>query len=468
MYVAIAEWYGSSSYELLNKIGPSVLLLTCLACSYLLVKINALVIWSPLPWFLATCAIYFGFGPLAYYFSTPESIDFMNLIFFVDDGAILRTNVLNSLAIAIVCVMVSLTMMILPPVSLMTTLYKHRMTKQVMWGFLIVGGLVQYCFSLPFALGWLSWTLPGSIQHLSGLLGSAIIILFVVIDHGDTRYQWLLYLLVGSELVCGLLMLSKLAVILTMLMSVLGFFLVKPKVNALIASGIGIALLYSLVLSPFVLFARQLIGGPSTKEAAELRLAANEYRDAMKNDAALVMPGVQAWWTRLSYANAQAFAMDAYDSGASGQTFGLLPYVFVPRVIFTNKPFMTTGTEFASLMLGHEEDSAIGPGFFGEAYWNGGWGALILACVYLGVLFTVFARFGIRLMASHQYWYLPVIVIGIITGLRPDDWFVPTAVGGIVEAIFFYWILRGIKLLCQESFPLPPPAQSTSHSCAGF
>jgi hypothetical protein len=141
--------------------------------------------------------------------------------------------------------------------------------------------------------------------------------------------------------------------------------------------------------------------------------------------------------------------MAAYDQGARGETFALLPYVFIPRVVYSGKPIMTTGKEFTLAITGDpilSESSATGVGMFAEAYWNGGWLAVLAVCTYVGALFAFFARFATTQIAAGGYIYIPVVVMGIVMGLRPDDWFVPTYIGAALEAVVWYFGLRHIVL----------------------
>ncbi|PWT74383.1 MAG: hypothetical protein C5B60_06755 [Chloroflexi bacterium] len=365
----------------------------------------------------------------------------------MDEKALLYTNLLSTLGVSVVCLAAGLCTIFLssqePEISVR---YNHELTKIVMWAFLMIGAGIKYGITMPYLMGWVQWTLPGSIQHLSSLVSSGIILMIILISRGEKQYHWFLYPLVCSEIISGLVTLSKLDVLLTMVGVILATYLCKPRLKLLIGAALGLVLLYVFILSPFVLFARLVIGSNYARETEELGTAISEYRHANRNDIAIVDSEVQGWWTRLSYANVQAFAMDSYDHGAGGQTFALLPYVLVPRVLYPDKPFMTSGKEFTQLLIGYEDESHTGLGFFGEAYWNGGWLMVMLACFYVGLLFSIFGYVSMRLILSEQYVYLPVIMIGVFTGMRPDDWFVPTVFGGIIEAICLFIGLKIVVL----------------------
>jgi hypothetical protein len=441
-YVTLDAIGPGSFYPVLNQFGPAVLLGICLWAAYRLVREQPLALWSPIPWFFIACAAYFGFGPLAYYFATPESVEFMDAFHEVDDYALLRTNLLNVVGIGSVCVGILFGRTLSARRS-WTPEAAHSLSvvKRALIVFLVVGGTVKYLLTLPFALGLLSWTLPGAIQHLSSLIGGAIILLFALVHRGETRFRWILYPLIASELVTGLMTFSKQDVLWTVITVVLGWYLGRPRLRVLVMSAVGIVLVYAVFLSPFVSFARIAVGVLGTDSPQELSRSLQEYKDVDKDQVSAIMPDVQGWWTRFAYANAQSFAMQEHDRGEPGSTIGLILYAFVPRLLYPEKPIMTSGRDFTALVTGSDSSSSA-PGIFGEAYWNGGWPLLIAAGIYVGLVFAVFGAFSMRKIAAGQYVYAPVVMAGIVMGFRPDDWFVPTYVGALVEVFVLYGLLR--------------------------
>jgi hypothetical protein len=240
----------------------------------------------------------------------------------------------------------------------------------------------------------------------------------------------------------------------------------------LVMSVAGLALLYAVILSPFVSFARVAVGVLGTDSPQELGRSLQEYKDVGKDQVSEIMPGVQGWWIRFAYANAQSFAMQEHDRGEPGSTIGLILYAFVPRLLYPEKPIMTSGRDFTALVAGSDSYSTA-PGIFGEAYWNGGWPMVIAAGIYVGFVFAVFGAFSMRRIASGQYVYAPVVMAGIVMGFRPDDWFVPTYVGALVEVIVLYGLLRFLLIPLITTPPKgkkpgakPSPASSASAGSA--
>ena len=463
LYVTLDAIGSNSLYPLLNRFGPMVLLGFCIWAAYQLVRDQPLALWSPIPWFFTASAAYFGLGPLSYYFATPESVTFMDAFHAVNDYVLFRTNLLNVVGIGSVCIGILLGKTLLTQhSSAQDAPHSLSVIKRALVVFLVVGGIVKYFFTFPYVLGLLTWTLPGSIQHLSSLLGGAIILLFALVHRGETRFRWILYPLIASELTTGLMTFSKQEVLWTVITVVLGWYLGRPRLRVLVMSAVGIVLLYTAILSPFVSYARVVVGAFGTNDPRVVAQSLQEFEDVGREQLSVMLPGVQSWWTRLAYSNAQAFAMEEHDRGALGGTFGLAIYAFVPRMLYPEKPMMNSGEEFTALVTG-EDSYATGSGIFGEAYWNGGWWAVIAAGVYVGLVFAAFAAFSIRIIAAGQYIYAPVVMAGIVMGFRPDDWFVPTYIGSLVEVFVLYCILRFL-LISQKLSDSKPGAEPLSGS----
>jgi len=400
------------------------------------------MVWSPLPWFLGACAVYYGFGPLLYHFGTPESVWYVNQFYPVGEEDLLRTNMLNAAGITLALLGYQVGMALFHrkmPVG--RPKYDAVMMRRLLLVFLTIGIPIKYFLVLPYRLGLLGWILPGSIQYFSVFTSLAIIVMFFMVHNGERSYKIPLFLLITTELVIGLMSLSKLEVIVVLIMILLGIFLCTPKFYEFLAGGVLIGIIYIFFLSPFITFGRFAVRLEGIRSLGELSTSALEYAQEDRIDLFGQVPYVQGWWTRLNYANAQAFAMNSYDSGNPGDTYSLIPFTVVPRILYQEKPIMNRGPEFNELVTGSDH-SASGAGLFGEAYWNGGWIYVILSCLYVGFVYAIFTVKSIQHISEWRLTYLPVVLIGIITGLRPDDWFAATFVGAFLQAIVLYLSIR--------------------------
>ena len=443
VYLMAETQLGQTAYPLLNQVGPIITMVTCLWGAYRLASVSSLSLWTPAIWLLFTSAVYWGFGPLVYPFGTPESVDFADQDYPVDEHSLLRSNLLNSVGIGIETLVLAIGAAVFPVRVNPSAPREFDCSYQLMWICLIVGGTVKYLFALPFTLGLLPFILPGSIQHLGGLTNSAIILIILHIHRGNKRYWPLLLIVLCCEVVGGLMALRKTELVLTALAVILGRYLCRPTLWPLVRSILILGVFYVFVLSPFVSFARVAFGAFGLTSVNDLEDSVETYGDNGKEAMEMLQPGVQAWWTRFNYANVQAFTMDAYDEGVPGKSLSDLPFILVPRILYHDKPLMMPGRELTFLIQGDDVISSTGVGLYGEAYWNGGWGMVLVVSVCLGVVLTIFGRFAMTMIATQQFAYMPVIMIGIWMGLRPDEWSI-MSLGFTLEAVVWFWILSTV------------------------
>jgi len=454
------------SMALVNQALPALLFLVCGWAAYTMVNRDPLALWTPLPWFLVASAVYFGFGPLIYHFGSPESIDFADSYYAISEYDLARTNMLNVIGIALLLGGFVLGSRLFHRARDMSSRpFRYPLMRRLMWTFLAIGVSIQFLFVLPNRLGLLTWTLPGAIQFLSDLSKIAIILLFVLVGQGYRRYRLMLIALIGFELVVAIMSFSKLAVIEVFITVGLGWYLVRPDIRRLMLGGVLVILLYVFVLSPFVTFGRLAFGTLGVGTVGEVAEAVGEYGATRRDDLAGFRPGVQGWWTRFSYSNAQAFAMHDHDRGAGGETVKLAFYAFVPRLLFPDKPLMTPGREFTEVVTGYESETHTSPGFMAEAYWNGGWWLVVLVCLYVGVVLAGFTQFVRNAIGANRYEYLPIAMIGISMGYSPDSWFAATYVGSLAQVVGLYVVLRILVAVIARTL-LGGPGQSTAGQSA--
>lgn len=438
-----------------NQIFPIILLLSLLWAAFKIVRTHPIMVWTPLPWFFAACAVYYGLGPLVYYFGQWESVWYVDLYYPASEQDIFWTNLLNVISIAIVVlsfVLSSKTIFsIEPPRQIVFD--DAKKLKRVVILFLSIGIPVKYLLGLPLAFGILGFTLPGAVKIFESFTTLAIIPLIILVAKGYGKWRILLYSLVASELLVSMATFAKETMLITLIITFLSwFFFVDQRLRTMVIGVLLILAVYG-VISPLVSFARIELtkGNQFIARFANSFEMVGEYIKSERKETFEERKGIQSWWTRLSYTNAQAFAMNRYNSGLPGDTFSLAVYTIVPRVIWPDKPIITVGPQFNYLATGNP-DSASAPGFFGEAYWNGGWFMVVVACLYVGILFAGITCYAIQQISNLELLFLPVIFIGIRAGFRPDDWFVATYVGTLTIGIFLHILLYFINKLITRGF----------------
>jgi hypothetical protein len=401
------------------------------------------MIWGPVPWFLAASTLYFGIGPLVYSFGTPESVAHLTIFYPVNTKDLVRTNMLNMFSVCIVVFSYLLARKLIKTTQYTVPISTNRDLKWLLGVFLFLGLPVKYLIFHPYHFGQLDWTLPGSIQFISKFSALSIVILTVIAKKEKGPYRFLLYCLIILELLSAITTFSKIEVFLVIIIIIASRFYLYKNYKALFFQVMAMVALYAFVLGPFVYFGRIFYSQFGVPNLKDLSLTISQFYQS-DNTLTKEYSKIQGWWTRLSYANAQTFALHAYDKDEGGDSFKLAIYALTPRFLFPEKPKITYGSIFNALVTGNSRSKSA-PGFFAEAYWNGGWLYVIIACLTVGILFAIFSNVSTKYFLSNNLAILPVSFIGIRMGLQPDSWFVATYIAASIQAIFFYVLF--VKLI---------------------
>jgi hypothetical protein len=163
-------------------------------------------------------------------------------------------------------------------------------------------------------------------------------------------------------------------------------------------------------------------------------------------------PNVQGWWARFNYANAQAFAIERYDSGQAGNSMSDVLWVVVPRLLYPDKPNLSShGTRFNELVDGNPYSSS-GPGIIVEGYWNYGWYGVIFVSFIMGLFYFLWERYINSQLKKSQFQYLPVMFLGLFAALTQDSWFVISTFAILTLALAMHWLIRkSFHLYCNNA-----------------
>lgn len=438
--------------DVLNLLVPVLLGLSSSLLAWQIMRQSPLAIWNPLVWFLLACIMYYGLGQLIHLLGHADSVERVNSLYLVNQSGLARTNFLHTVGVMIIVGTYVLTAVLLSQrkrtamSDVGTPAHDRRSTREARSAallFLCIGLPIKYLLELPYNLGLLTWVLPGSVQYLGTLSGLAIIPLYWLYKKRGGIYGPACLALVISEVLVDVISLSKLEMIKTAIFILLATQLVKPGLKKLALSGILIAVGYVLIASPFVNFARVAVGRAAAKDLSQAIDLVQQFNAKGGTVQDVQFPKAQLWWTRLAYSNAELFAMRQYDRGHSGTTFKLAPYVLIPRFIYPDKPIMNYGLQFTYLITGDRNMmSHTGLGALGEGYWNGGWLGVMVVGIVIGALLATVFHFSIRTLEARIFMFLPISMAGIIFGLRIDDWFVSTYLGGPLQLLLMYLAIQ--------------------------
>jgi hypothetical protein len=423
------------------------------------------LIWCPLPWFLGMWGIYYGIGPLAYPFASPESVSYMDGFYRIDEGGLWRTNLLNLVGLASAMAGTVVASSVVRPRSRPAPQGAPAPAEAGRLALLFgaVGVLLNFLVVLPHSLGLSERTLPGSVQYLGEFAAVALMLAIAAAQVGSARW----WAIAGALSLVGgftaLMTLSKLAMIKFGLVLALGFCVWRPRPRLVIGVALILVVAYAMVLTPLVAVGRAFVNPRGLQDVTSTGAFLGWFAREGHDEAAKMQFGVQAWWTRLSYANAQAFAMDAYDRGQAGDSVWLAAWAIVPRWLYPDKPILTVGGYFNYLVTGTDMSQAA-PGVVAEGYWNAGWPGAVGTAFWAGLFLGAFTSLSLSWMRASKLAYLPVVWLGIASGLQPDSWFAGTYVGSAAIAILLCGGLRWLARETRKSGALSGEATGIHHA----
>lgn len=441
-----------SEWGLINSICPAALCVAGLWTGYKLVAANPRTIWTPLPWFALTAGIYFGFGPLIYPFGSKASIAGMDGFWPVYPVDLWRTNLLNTVGLLAISVAFLVTDKLLE----MGGSIDLTASRAVMGGddpaktaaivFLAVGLPLRYLLVLPYQFGQLGVVLPASLYILNSLSNLGLFMLSYLGAKRGGLWRGGFWMLFVMEAVTNFMCFSKLQFVLVFIMVALGRYLARRNVKEFIFAGAIVLGIYVWV-GPLVSWSRDQV----VLETGNLNKASFGLRfDIAVRGLELWLRGglenensKQDWWGRLCFANAQTAGMNLYDSGSVGESFSIALYAWIPRFLWKDKPVLNPGEDFTVLIKGSSSvGTATGPTAFGEAYWNGGWLMVVLACGYVGVVFAWVSRTALLMLARSEWLLLPCAFIGVMMGMRMEAWFAGNYVIGFALFLVYFFLIR--------------------------
>jgi hypothetical protein len=144
----------------------------------------------------------------------------------------------------------------------------------------------------------------------------------------------------------------------------------------------------------------------------------------------------QSFLERLSATPYQAFLIHQYDEGRPGDSLQDIWASAVPRAFWPEKPDVTRfGRELYGLATNTSDpQSALAPTYDAEAYWNGGWLAVILVSVLIGLEMGWLTRKWLLLTheRSKDVGILIMAIPSALFGVLVESWIAGTYIGGFL------------------------------------
>jgi hypothetical protein len=194
----------------------------------------------------------------------------------------------------------------------------------------------------------------------------------------------------------------------------------------------------------------------------------NEFLEGASSDGgiATITSGIEGFIRRNNGPAYRGWAVSHADEYRyePGLVFSPMLYVFIPRLLWPNKPAIRQGWEYSGLLYGvaytFSSDSSSSAGFFAGLYLGQGWPAVIAGAISIGLLMAVLSKLAFRLggptlLGLFTFCMLPYAV-------RLDEtWTVYAFSWPIIGFVYIYILVRAAGAL---TFLLGAPPSGTTAS----
>lgn len=405
-----------------------------------------MAIWTALIWFRIASLVYHGIGSLIPYFSNEYTVISMKSLFYFDDSDVVKVNTIDVLCVLTVLTSAKVFESRLKIYQMVRRSPSSLSLPILAVAFLLVGGVVRYGVVVPHLFGFGDGFLPAPLAMATKIYSAGLMLLLIFTLRSQPQLMPVTVVLIAIELIVGVLLFSKSDVISTIIFVTLALYQNKPSTKRLIFSAVFAFTLFSQI-NPLVAYGRSRaieIGGQQQTASLSQRIEIVEsflYGDRF--------PGLetdeQAALSRLSYVPAQAMVVSWYDHGISSSSLGDIFIVLIPRILWPGKPDVTTsGRDLYTAATGNIGTS-ISPGLFAESYSNMGWLGIPVLMIPVGFMLTILSQISTAIMRHENFFYLPVVLVGVQVGTRVDGHFVLDVVGGPVTVLLLFAALRVLE-----------------------
>jgi len=162
---------------------------------------------------------------------------------------------------------------------------------------------------------------------------------------------------------------------------------------------------------------------------------------------------VRALGARFDVATIQGYLIKEYNEARPGETMKDILYILIPRILWPDKPIMTSHGNKLSVQFFKNEGmrtSSTAPTYTGEAYWNYGIVGVIVVSVYIGVIFGVLSFMGLHAVNNGNISYLLIAYPVLATAIFVESWIASTYVGGLVTVLVIYYLIRSVIIVLEK------------------
>ncbi len=442
----------SFAVRTMNVLLPTYMLTALPFTAYLLVRADPSLIWTPIVLFLAHTALFKGLGPLVFLLGNPETLAYINQsVWTRTHTEQLQTNILNAVATSVIMISACFVMRVR---------YVRRLAQQKRVGifqrdqkllmktalfFLVMGFINRYAIVLPYEWGLRDTPPPGIASTLKNLIDIGIaLVAYLSIKRGGS-WTILFWIVFPMHVLTLMLDFRKSVVMLAILLPAFTAYVGHGNPRRLMVWILSVVIVYA-AMTPFATYGRDMIiarGGDDVYNAS-LGDRLEIVEDVLANPDAILAAAneraLQGSWLRLDYSGPQAYVMREFDRGIVNPTLLDGLWRLVPRAIWPNKPTTSgPGRWFFQYVTNSDLQARVGVTFYADAYWNGGWTAVVLVCGVIGAFFGFSTALVMRWLRSSDFIMFPAVLLIADFALRGLNGWIQNGYA-LIPYLIVYWI----------------------------
>lgn len=451
----VALWFGigtgalPGSEDWINTIGLIGFSIVLAWAAYRQMKLNVASLWTPLLWYRVALLSYYAIGSLVPIWTNADTQELMKGFYSYFPYEIVKLNLLittfNLVFIAAVkAIFIAINNRSINKFFSHRTLINPSNFSMIVFGSmcLIIGSAVNYLIIFPQVVGWFNFSFFSTIANLSVLswLGYFMVIFWGLENKRREFIIWPIALALG-ESVIGFFAMSKSVMLMPLVMISIAFIYHRRSLLR-ISLFAGCFVTLFMFLSPIVTHVRDMNGKyyDSAVQAKDIPgLYLSYFTTGLESDQ---YADVETGWMRLSFVNAGTFVINQYDHGMPGNSYRYWSVVWIPRIIYPQKPIITDVGRELSYAANGNYNSSSSAGLAAEAYWNGGWLLTISIAIFLALVFGLWTIYSYEVIQRKAWHLFFIVLIGMRMAIRVDGAFVSDILGPIALVVLAHIALE--------------------------
>jgi len=460
LWFAIGTGAQAGSEDWINTVGLVGFSIVLAWAAYRQMKLNVASLWTPLFWYRVALLSYYGIGSLVPIWTNADTQELMKGFYSFFSYEIVKLNLVISVFNLIFISAVKILFIAISNRSISSVFAKRRFISPSNFGMivfgsmcLIVGSTINYLVIFPQIVGWINLSFFSTIANLAVLswLGYFMVIFWGLENKRREFVVWPITLAFG-ESVIGFYAMSKSVMLMPLVMVSIAFIYHRRSLLRISVFSISFVSLF-IFLSPIITHVRDMNGkyyDGAVKAQDIPGLYLSYFTTGQESDQ---YADIETGWMRLSFVNAGTFVINQYDHDMPGNSYRYWKIVWIPRIIYPDKPIITDVGRELSYAANGNYNSSSSAGLAAEAYWNGGWLLTISIAVVLALIFGLWTIYSYEVIQRKAWHLFFIVLIGMRMALRVDGAFVSDIEGPIALVILAHIALELLNRFLPQALP---------------